>query len=112
VLGSLPWGAVPEFLLERADQGRREFIDQQALLDLLTRLQTLQRASTLPELVRQAAARFGERAAEAVAALGEPGRWGLRAFLLEALTLVLEGKTARYTALVSETAQQVGGPAG
>jgi HEAT repeat protein len=124
VLGSLAWPEAWEAVLGLAEQTRTEHLDHQALQTLLNRLQTLPRPSVLPELLRQAADRFGTRAPEAVAALqqaavqeegkagpaledlGGQARDAYERFLVEALVLATEGKTARYTALVAERAQE------
>jgi hypothetical protein len=123
VLGSMLLPPALDFLMELAERTRLEFLDHQQLMEQLNRLHTLPRASTLPELVRQAAARFGPRAPAAVAALQQaatreessaaPALEALRAeaqgvfeqFLLEALALVTEGKVARYSAMISEASQ-------
>ncbi|MDR3671607.1 MAG: HEAT repeat domain-containing protein [Holophaga sp.] len=120
VLGSMASPAALDFLLELIETTRQDLLDHQALLSQLNRLHTLPRASTLPELVRQAAARFESRAPEAVAELHQataqeggnaapalealrPGAQGVyEQFLLDALTLVTEGKTARYSAMIAE----------
>jgi HEAT repeat protein len=123
LMGSLPFAPALEFLLDLAEQTRRDFLDHQQLLEQLNRLHTLPRASTLPELTRQAAARFGEKEPKAIAALQqaaahEEGRAApalealrglaqgvLEQFLVEALSLVTEGKVARYSAMISEASQ-------
>ena len=123
VIGSLPGPGAEDFLLELGERNRQEFLDCTLLMDELNRLHTLPRASTLPELVHQTAAQFGPKAPEAVTGLqqatardgGAPGPAleALRSvaqgvyerFLLEALTLVTEGKVARYSAMISEASQ-------
>jgi HEAT repeat protein len=120
VLGSMASPAALAFLLELGETTRQALLDHQALLVQLNRLHTLPRASTLPELLRQTAARFEARAPEAVAELqqaaaqegGSAGaalealrleaQGGFEQFLLDALALVLEGKTARYSAMIAE----------
>ncbi|MGA2078995.1 MAG: HEAT repeat domain-containing protein [Holophaga sp.] len=124
VLGSLACPPALAFLLDLAERSSQEFLDRQALLDLANRLAALPRPSVLPLLVRRAMERFQDRAPEAAAALHQataqdeskaaPALESLRPhaqgafepFLLEALTLVVEGKAARYAALVSEAAQE------
>jgi HEAT repeat protein len=122
VLGAMAQPTALAFLLELAELTRQSFLDHQTLLSQLNRLHTLPRASTLPELVRQAVARFGSRAPAAVAALQQaareegtaaPALEALRPeahgvyeqFLLDALALVTEGKVARYSAMISEASQ-------
>ena len=126
LMGSLDDPAATPFLMELAGTAREDFLDHQRLMESLNRLQTLPRASIQPELVRQAVAHFGARhpgAAEALASLQRlaalpegglgPALEDLRAwaqgvyetFLVDALTLVGEGKVARYSALVSDGAQ-------
>jgi HEAT repeat protein len=122
-LGALPFPASADFLLDLLERTRQEFIDNTQLLAQLNRLHTLPRASTQPELVRQVAAQFGARVPEAVTRLNQAvAREGgdpmppldlLRAeaqgvfetFLLDALTLVAEGKVARYSAMLSESSE-------
>ena len=122
VLGGMPHPPALEFLLELADRTRRDVLDNQMLMGQLNRLHTLPRASTLPELVRQAAV-FEPRAPAAVAGLrqavaseaGQPAvalealrieaQGVFEAFLLDALDLVTEGKVARYSAMISEASQ-------
>ena len=123
LLGSLPFPATHAYLIDLADQTRQDILDHQLLVDQVNRLHTLPRASTLPELVRQTEVQFEGRAARAVASLkqattqeaGNPAialealrgeaRGVFEQFLLEALALVTEGKVARYSAMISETAQ-------
>ena len=124
VLGALPWAAALDFLLDLAERTRAEFLDCRALLDLANRLEKLPRPSVMPELARQASERFASRAPGAVAALRDTdpeaaakavgaladldalAQGWFEAFLVEALTLMVEGKAARYAALVAETAQR------
>ena len=123
VLGSMAQPAALDFLLELAEETRAALLDHGRLLDQLNRLHTLPRASTLPELVRQAAALFGDRAPQAVAdlrqaatqedgsaasaleALRPEARGVFEQFQLDALTLVTEGKMARYSAMLTEASQ-------
>jgi HEAT repeat protein len=123
VLGGMPQPAAQAFLLELAERTRLDFLDHQLLINQLNRMHTLPRASTLPELVRQIAARFETKAASAVAALqqaaaNEDGNAGpalehlrlqaqgvFEQFLLDACALVTEGKVARYSAMLSEASQ-------
>jgi hypothetical protein len=123
VLGSLPYPGVQAYLLDLADRTRQDILDHQQLLEQLNRLHTLPRASTLPELVRQATVQFEGREAAALASLKQatnqedgiagPALDALRMvargvfeqFLLDALVLVTEGKVARYQAMLSEASQ-------
>jgi HEAT repeat protein len=123
ILGSMAAPGIVPFLLETAEQVRESFLDLQLLMDLLNRLQTMPRASTRPELLRQIAGQFSDTAPQAVAALQQaatreegdllsplgslrPSASGaFQTFLLDALTLVAEGKVARYGALLSETTE-------
>jgi len=128
IMGAMEDSGAAGFLLDLAEGGREDFLDHQLLAESLNRLQALQRASVLPELVRQASSRFGTLHPEAGEALGglqkaavqEEGNllphlealrgWAKGAFetfLLDALTLVAEGKIARYSALVSDTTPAV-----
>lgn len=125
VLAGLPCPAAREYLAGLAEQTRVEYLDQQALRELLGRLQTLPRPSVLPELLRQAGERFAARAPDALAALQqaatqEEAKAGpaldalagqaqdaFEQFLVEALTLLTEGKAARYAAMVAEAAKAV-----
>lgn len=127
VLGGLPYPAAREFLADLAGRILEEHQDQVALQALLTRLQALPRPSVLPDLIHHAAARFGARAPEALAALqqaatpegGQAGaalealrgqaQGAFERFLLEALGLVTEGKVARFAALLSEAASATEG---
>ena len=121
LLAFLHHDAAFDFLLDLAERTRQDFLDHQLLMGQLNRLHTLQRASILPELVRQAAVRFESRLPKAVAelqqiatqeepsaAILEPLRGAVQGaferFLVEALGLVLEGKVARYQAMISESA--------
>ena len=123
VLGSLPFPPVHGFLLDLAERIRQDILDHQLLGEQLNRLHTLPRASTMPELVRQAAVQFEGKAPRAVASLKQlaaqdgasltlplealriDARGVFEEFLLEALALVAEGKVARYSAMISEAAQ-------
>jgi hypothetical protein len=120
LLGSLEYPDTVPFLMDLAERSRLDFLDHQQLLEQLNRLHTLPRASTLPELVRQASARFAAKAPEAVALLQQaitheeeraapaldalrPQAQGvLETFLLDAMALVTEGKVARYSAMLTE----------
>ena len=123
LLGSLPAPGAVAFLLELLEHSRQDSLDHRQLLAQLNRLHTLPRASTQPELIRQVAAQFDARAHKAVASLQQaaireggdllPHLETLRlsaqgvfeAFLLDALTLVAEGKVARYSAMISEASE-------
>lgn len=126
IMGSMEDPSAAEFLKALAQSIREDFLDHQRLQEALNRVQTLQRASVLPELIRQAAAHFPQRypdTAEVVAeiqkaASQEGGNVARHAedlrpwakgvhetFLVDALTLVAEGKVARYSALIEGTAQ-------
>ena len=126
IMGSMEEPVAMDFLLELAESAREDFLDHQQLSESLNRLQTLQRASIQPELVRQATAQFAARYAETKGVLATLARTAVQeegnilpaleelrvwakgvfeAFLLDALTLVGEGKVARYSALVSDTTQ-------
>ena len=123
ILGALPDPATLAFLLDLLDRSRQDSLDHRQLLAQLNRLHTLPRASTQPELVRQVAAQFEARAPKAVASLHQaaireggdllPHLETLRThaqgvfegFLLDALTLVAEGKVARYSAMISEASE-------
>jgi HEAT repeat protein len=123
VLGSLPFPLTVAFLLDLLERTREDFLSSRQLLEQLNRLHTLPRASTQPELVKQTAAQFGARAPKPVASLqaaaaregGDllPALEALRpeahgvfeVFLMDALTLVAEGKVARYSAMISEASE-------
>ena len=122
VIGELPGSEATAFLRDLAERIRQDILDHHLLLDQLNKMQTLPRASSLPELVRQATAQFGEQAPEAVTRLQQSagheeteaaialedlqvlGRGVFQRFLLDALGLVTEGKVARYSAMISEAA--------
>ena len=121
LLGTLPYEGTTYFLLKLAGTTRQDFLDHQQLLEQLNRLHTLPRASTQPELVKQTALALGARAPREAAALqnatareGGDALGALEAlrplaqgvyeiFLMDALTLVVEGKVARYSAMLTET---------
>jgi CheY-like chemotaxis protein len=126
IMGSLPDAGAVAFLKAVAESAREDFLDHQKLLAGLNRLQTLQRASVLPELLRQTQAHFAIRhpeTRELLAALQRgatqeepdflarvddlrPWIGGVyETFLADALTLIGEGKVARYSATVSDAAQ-------
>lgn len=126
IVGGMPGDQANDFLKTLAANAQEEYLDHQKLMESLNRLQVLQRASVLPELVRQAATHFQETypgAGEAAATLQrtatqeEPNLlppledlrpWAkgvFETFLLDALTLVAEGKVARYSAIVSDAAK-------
>jgi len=126
IMGSLEDQGASVWLMLLAATAREDFLDHQLLQEGVNRLQKLQRASVQPELVKQTTAHFGTRYPDSrefltalqKAAAQEEGNYlpmveALRAwakgafesFLLDALTLVGEGKLARYSALVSDTAQ-------
>ncbi|NTV73092.1 MAG: HEAT repeat domain-containing protein [Holophaga sp.] len=128
VMGSLPEAGATAFLKAVAESAREDFLDHQLLLAGLNRLQTLQRASVLPELLRQTLAHFSSRHPETkellaglqrAAAQEEPDILGAvedlrpwvggvyETFLTDALALMGEGKVARYSAMVSDAAQSV-----
>ncbi len=128
VMGSLPEAGATAFLKAVADSAREDFLDHQLLQAGLNRLQTLQRASILPELLRQTVAHFSVRHPETqellaslqraaaqeepdiVGAVEELRPWvagAYETFLSDALTLIGEGKVARYSAMVSDAAQGV-----
>jgi hypothetical protein len=122
VLGGLPYPEATAFLAGLLDRIRDEHLDQVAIQSLLTRLQSMPRPSVLPELLRHVHERFGERdpgpvadlqeattqeggkAGPALDALRGLARGAFEQFLLETLTLVTEGKVARYAALLAEAA--------
>jgi HEAT repeat protein len=126
VIGELSSAQATDFLLALAEQIRQDLLDHRLLLEQINRMQTLPRASSLPELVRQAVAQFGEQAPDTVARLqqaaghdeGETAlaledlqslaRGVYQHFILDALTLVTEGKVARYSGMISEAAQSTG----
>jgi hypothetical protein len=126
LLGSLEDPGAAEFLKSLAQEAREDFLDQQHLQECLMRLHPLQRGSMLPELVRQAMARFAPRdpgASEALSEIqktaGQEGsnaparvedlrplaRGAFETFLVDALQLLVEGKIARFSALLEGTTQ-------
>ncbi|BDU75241.1 HEAT repeat domain-containing protein [Mesoterricola sediminis] len=125
LVGGIPGEQASDFLKSLAVHAREEYLDHKLLMEGLNRLQTLQRGSVLPELVRQTVAHFGatypatgdglaelQRAAgqeepNLLPALEDLRPWAKGAyetFLLDALALMGEGKVARYTAAVSDAA--------
>jgi hypothetical protein len=126
IMGSMPEPGACSFLKALAEGAREDFLDHQSLMEGLNRLHTLQRASVQPELLRQTAARFVGRYPETKetiaslqrAAAQEEGNlippledlrpWArgvYETYLLDALTLVGEGKVARYSAMLSDASQ-------
>jgi len=121
VITSCPEPAAGAFLLDLLSAGREEFLDLQQLSEVLRRMLPVARGSQKQELLHLVEERFRSRVGQAadhlarVAALegvelgGEldafkaASRGACDRFLLEALTLVAEGKFARYTAYFSET---------
>jgi hypothetical protein len=120
IVASLPTADATHYLLETMDQTRQEFLDLQQVMEVQRRTQNMGRGSAKPEFLRLVAERFETRipevsgcldrasaleGAEAGAEL-EPLRAGAQGlydrFLVESLTLLLEGKVARYSAYQSE----------
>ena len=124
-IGCLPYPETVDFLLELMDQTRQNYLDHRQLQEELKRLHNMPRASTQPELIHQVAAQFGSAVPKALASLQQAAareggdllpsletiraesRGVYQAFLLDALTLVAEGKVARYSAMVSEAADGI-----
>jgi len=125
VIGSLRCPEATHYLLETLDQARLEFVDLQLVLESQRRTMNLGRGSAKPEFLRLVLERFEARfpetkdclekanaleGAEAGSEL-EPLRAGAQGlydrFLVESLTLLLEGKVARYSAYQSEISDVV-----
>lgn len=126
IMGSLSEPGATAFLKAVAESAREDFLDHQGLQEGLNRLQTLQRASVVPELVRQTVAYFASRhpetqellealqraatqeEADLLSAAEDLRPWAGGAygtFLTDALVLMGEGKLARYSAMVSDASQ-------
>jgi len=111
------------FLLDLLSYAREEYLDLQQLADLLRRMQPVARGAQKQELLRLVGERFRARVPHVaeylarVAAiegtelgtelgpLKDISQGASDRFLLEALTLVVEGKFARYAAYFSETSE-------
>lgn len=127
LIASLPGPDATSYLLQQLDQARRGLVEDQDILGIVSKLQTLPRASARQELLNRVAERLGEKAPGAAEGLkealakedGTPAPH-LQAFaraassptdhfLLECLTFLVEGKYARYNAFLAETASTLEG---
>ena len=120
IIASLRAPEATEYLLETLAQTRQEFVDLQQVMEIQRRTLTMGRGSAKPEILRLVLERFKSRIPETSDCLErasalEGAEAGseldpLRAviqglyerFLVESLTLLLEGKVARYSAYQSE----------
>ncbi|MBI3129731.1 MAG: HEAT repeat domain-containing protein [Acidobacteria bacterium] len=123
-IAGLPGGAAGEFLARLFEQLQRHLQDYLDLEDLITRVQPLQRTHAREELAKAYTDRLHERCPEESAALlqaiGEenanPGQLldhmaphvegHLEGFLAEGLQVLVEGKVARFTALLTERLEE------
>ncbi len=123
LMGSIRASEAEAFLVGLLDTGREEFLDHQMLAECLRRIQPLQRASLKPELLRQVGQRFQPRVSETAACLERAAAIDgaelsgeldpLKAVasgacdraLLECLSLLVEGKFARFSAYVQELSE-------
>ena len=122
IIASLRAPEATHYLLEALDQTRQEFVELQQVMEIQRRTMKMGRGSAKPEFLRLVSERFEARVPEASECLDrakalEGAEVGselepLRAvtqglcdrFLVECLTLLLEGKVARYSAYQSEIA--------
>ncbi len=120
VIASLRAPEATRYLLEVLEQARHEFVALQQVMEVHRRTQNLGRGSAKPEFLRLVAERFEGTVPETAECLDranalegseagqelEPLRAALQdlfdRYLLECLTLLLEGKVARYSAYQSE----------
>jgi CheY-like chemotaxis protein len=120
IIASLPAPEATHYLLETLEQIRQEFIDLQQVMEIQRRTMNMGRGSAKPEFLRLVTEHFEARAPEAAECLDranalegaeagpelEPLRTLAQGlfdrFLIESLTLLLEGKVARYSAYQSE----------
>jgi hypothetical protein len=121
VIGTLRDPVAAEHLLEALDLQRREYLETQLTQDLVRRLGALPRASARVEVVRHLVLHFEARDRATLHAVQQrvnqegadvtpplevlrtQARGTFEPVLLTVATLLLEGKVARYTALLSET---------
>lgn len=121
VIASLRIPEATDYLLETLERARQEFVELQQVVGILRQTMNMSRGAAKPEFLRLITARFGDRVpgiseclSEANALEGtevgtemEPLREASRGlfdrFLVESLTLLIEGKVARYSAYQSET---------
>lgn len=120
IIASLRAPEATHYLLESLDRTRQEFVELQEVMEIQRRALNMGRGSVKPEFLRMVRERFGTRipevsdcldranaqeGAEAGSAL-EPLRAAAQGlverFLVESLTLLLEGKVARHSAYQSE----------
>lgn len=120
IIASLRAPEATHYLLATLDQTRQEFVDLQQVMEIQRRTLTMGRGSAKPEILRLVMERFKSRIPEASDCLEranalegaeaaselEPLRASVQGlfdrFLMESLTLLLEGKVARYSAYQSE----------
>ncbi len=124
-IAELPGGAAGEALLDLFQEARRTLRDFEALEALGDRLASQPRAAARADLVDTLEARLGSRGEEAMGELRHALAAGeaahplrpmerlrplaegpFESFVAEALTILLEGKIARFSAMVSETQGQ------
>jgi HEAT repeat protein len=126
ILAGLPGSESTQFFLDLLERTTHEIQDNLALLEILHRTQNLPRGTAKDEFLRLVAVRFAARLPEPIRELQEalaksaedfepagflePFQAALHGhtegFLVEALSLLLESKVARYTAFHSETSDQ------
>lgn len=123
IIASLRAPEATDYLLETLEQARLEWVDLQQVSELQRRTQNMGRSNAKPEFLRLVQERFEARVPEVSEYLEranaleggeaapelEPLRTAVQGlydrFILENLTLLLEGKVARYSAYQSEIAE-------
>lgn len=119
-ISGLPGGAAGEFLARLFEQLQRHLQDYLDLEALITRIQPLQRTHAREELAQAYTARLQDRCpgesaaflqaladesahpAQILEQMAPHAEGHLEAFLAEALQVLVEGKVARFTALLTE----------
>ena len=121
VIASLRTPEATDYLLETLERSRQEFVELQQVAGILRQTMTMGRGAAKPEFLRLVTEHFADRIpliseclhqanaleGSEVGAEMEPLRAVsqglLDRFLVESLTLLIEGKVARYSAYQSET---------
>lgn len=125
IIASLRAPEATDYLVETLDRTSLEFVELQHVAETMRQVAHMGRGAAKPELLRLVEERFAERVPGVSDCLArirgmegtevgqelEPLRGVSRGvfdrFLLECLTLLIEGKVARYTAYLSETSELV-----